>query len=33
MNLREVISRHPTGFLTLAAGLGFMAGSAVRRSK
>src|SRR5438445_2897200 len=24
MNLREVVGRHPTGFLILAAGLGFL---------
>jgi hypothetical protein len=33
INLRQVISRHPTGFLFLAAGIGFLAGSAVQRSK
>jgi len=30
-SLRRVIGRHPTGFLVLAAGIGFLAGSAVRR--
>lgn len=30
-NLRQVIARHPTRFLVLAAGIGFLAGSAVRR--
>jgi len=33
INLRQAIGRHPTGFLVLAAGIGFLAGSAVRRSK
>lgn len=33
INLRQVIGRHPTGFLFLAAGIGYLAGSAVRRSK
>jgi len=31
-NVREVISRNPTGFLILAAGIGFLAGSAFRRN-
>jgi hypothetical protein len=31
-NVREVISRNPTPFLILAAGLGFLAGSAFRRN-
>jgi hypothetical protein len=31
-NLRQVIGRNPTGFLILAAGIGFLAGSAFRRS-
>ena len=31
-NLREVMGRHPTGFVLLAAGIGFLAGSAVRRN-
>ncbi len=30
-NVREVISRNPTGFLILAAGIGFLAGSAFGR--
>ncbi|MGD0300723.1 MAG: hypothetical protein ABSE86_26870 [Bryobacteraceae bacterium] len=29
-NLRQVIGRNPTGFLILAAGVGFLAGSAFR---
>ncbi len=33
INLRQVIGRHPTGFLVLAAGIGFLAGSAVRRNR
>ena|ERR1700693_4794667 len=33
INLRQVISKHPTGFLLLAAGIGFLAGSAAQRSK
>lgn len=33
VNLRQVIVRHPTGFLVLAAGIGFFAGSIFRRSK
>lgn len=33
LNLRQVIGRHPTGFLILAAGIGFLAGSAVQRNK
>jgi hypothetical protein len=33
ISLRQVIGRHPTGFLVLAAGIGFLAGSAVRRNK
>ena len=32
-NLRQVIRRHPTGFVLLAAGIGFFAGSAVRRNR
>lgn len=32
-NLRQVMGRHPTGFLLLAAGIGFFAGSAVRRNR
>lgn len=31
-NLRQVIGRNPTGFLVLAAGIGFLAGSAFRRN-
>jgi ElaB/YqjD/DUF883 family membrane-anchored ribosome-binding protein len=31
-NLRQVIARNPTGFLILAAGIGFLAGSAFRRN-
>jgi len=31
-NLRQVIGRNPTGFLILAAGIGFLAGSAFTRS-
>ena len=30
-NVRQAIERHPTGFVLLAAGIGFLAGSAVRR--
>lgn len=30
-NLRQVIGRNPTGFLILAAGIGFLAGSAFAR--
>ncbi len=30
-NVRQVISRNPTGFLILAASIGFLAGSAFRR--
>jgi len=30
-NLRRVIGQHPTGFLLVAVGIGFLAGSAVRR--
>lgn len=33
INLRQVISKHPTGFLLLAVGIGFLAGSAAQRSK
>jgi hypothetical protein len=33
VNLRQVIARNPTGFLVLAASIGFLAGSAVRRNK
>ena len=32
-NLRQVIGKHPTGFVLLAAGIGFLAGSAVRRNR
>jgi hypothetical protein len=32
-NLRQMIGRNPAGFLLLAAGIGFLAGSAARRSK
>jgi hypothetical protein len=32
-NLRQVIRRHPTGFVLLAAGIGFLAGSAARRNQ
>jgi hypothetical protein len=31
-NLRQVIGRNPTGFLILAAGIGFLAGSAFGRN-
>jgi hypothetical protein len=31
-NVREAISRNPTGFFILAAGIGFLAGSAFRRN-
>jgi hypothetical protein len=31
-NVRQVIGRNPTGFLILAAGIGFLAGSAFGRS-
>jgi hypothetical protein len=31
-NLRQVIGRNPTGFLILAAGIGFLAGSAFTRN-
>ena len=31
-NLRQVIGRNPTGFLILAAGIGFLAGSAFARN-
>ncbi len=31
-NLRQVIGRNPGGFLILAAGIGFLAGSAFRRN-
>ena len=31
-NLRQVIGRNPTGFLILAAGIGFLAGSTFRRN-
>jgi len=33
INLRQVIARNPAGFLLLAAGIGFLAGSAARRNK
>ncbi len=33
INLRQVMGRHPTGFVLLAAGIGFLAGSAVQRSR
>jgi len=32
-HLRQVIRRHPTGFVLLAAGIGFLAGSTARRNK
>ena len=32
-NLREAIGRHPTAFILLAAGIGFLAGSEVRRNQ
>jgi len=32
-SIRQVISRHPTTFLVLAAGIGFLAGSAFERTK
>lgn len=32
-DFRQAIGRHPTGFFLLAAGIGFLAGSAVRRNK
>lgn len=32
VNLRQVIAQNPTGFLVLAASIGFLAGSAVRRN-
>ena len=32
INLRQAIARNPTGFLVLAASIGFLAGSAVRRN-
>jgi hypothetical protein len=31
-NLRQVIGRNPTGFLILAAGIGFLAGAAFARN-
>jgi hypothetical protein len=31
-NVRQVIGRNPTGFLILAAGIGFLAGSAFARN-
>ena len=31
LSMRQVIARHPTAFVFLAAGLGFVVGSAVRR--
>jgi hypothetical protein len=31
-NLRQVVSKNPGGFLILAAGIGFLAGSAFRRN-
>jgi hypothetical protein len=33
VNLGQVIAKHPTGFLLLAAGIGFLAGSAIQRNK
>lgn len=33
INLRQLIGRHPSGFLIVAVGIGFLAGSAVRRNK
>ena len=33
LNLRQVVALHPTRFLVLAAGIGFLAGSAFRRNK
>jgi hypothetical protein len=33
VSLREVMGRHPTAFIILAAGAGFLAGSAFRRNK
>ena len=33
LSMRQIIGRHPTGFVFLAAGLGFLAGSSVRRNK
>ena len=32
-SVRQVIGRHPTAFVVLAAGLGFLVGSSVRRNK
>jgi len=32
-NFRNVIGRHPAGFVVLAAGIGFLVGSAFRRNK
>src|SRR5271154_1008689 len=32
-NLRQAMGRHPTGFVLLAAGIGFLAGSATRRNR
>ncbi len=31
-NVRQIIGRHPTSFLVMAAGIGFLAGCAVRRT-
>jgi len=33
IHLRQVVARHPSGFLIVAAGIGFLAGSAYRRNK
>jgi hypothetical protein len=33
VNLGQLIGKHPTGFLLLAAGIGFLAGSAIQRNK
>ena len=33
ISLGQVIAKHPTGFLLLAAGIGFLAGSAIQRNK
>jgi len=33
LSMRQVIGRHPTAFVLLAAGLGFVVGSAVRRKE
>ena len=32
VNLGQFIGKHPTGFLLLAAGIGFLAGSAIQRN-